>query len=206
MPARHRNPAGVAAHDFEHHHAVVALRGGAQAVQRVGGAGDGGIEAERQLRWLPGRCQWSWAPQRRARRVRRAAARCSASRRRPRTTRARKPSFWKLALAWSRISRGMRLLRRGRSWPQTGPCWRCRERCRRRRAARPFPCSPAAGSAAVRASPRSRPESQCVSQPRLLAHFTTARMTVFSPGQSPPPVRMPIRSRMGERYSLEPGV
>ena len=46
MPAVHRNPAGIAAHDFEHHHAVVALRGGAQAVQRVGGAGDGGIEAE----------------------------------------------------------------------------------------------------------------------------------------------------------------
>ena len=35
-----------------------------------------------------------------------------------------------------------------------------------------------------------------VSQPRLLAVFTTARMTALSPGRSPPPVRMPIRSRM----------
>ena len=48
MPAVDRDPAGVAAHDFEHHHAVVALRRGAEAVQRIGGARNGGIEAERQ--------------------------------------------------------------------------------------------------------------------------------------------------------------
>ena len=30
----------------------------------------------------------------------------------------------------------------------------------------------------------------------LVADFTTARMTALSPGQSPPPVRMPMRSRM----------
>ncbi len=41
-----RNPAGVTAHDFEHHHAVVAFGGGVQAVERVGRTGHGGIETE----------------------------------------------------------------------------------------------------------------------------------------------------------------
>ena len=35
-----------------------------------------------------------------------------------------------------------------------------------------------------------------VSQPRLAAALATARITAFSPGQSPPPVTMPIRSFM----------
>ena len=41
-----RNPAGVAAHDLQDHHAVVALGRGPETVQGVGGAGHGGIESE----------------------------------------------------------------------------------------------------------------------------------------------------------------
>ena len=42
-----RNPAGVAAHDLEHHDALVAGGGGVEAVERVGDALHGGVEAER---------------------------------------------------------------------------------------------------------------------------------------------------------------
>ena len=41
------DPAGVTAHDFEHHHAVVAFRRGVQAIQRIRGAGHRGIKPER---------------------------------------------------------------------------------------------------------------------------------------------------------------
>ena len=40
------NPARVAAHDLQHHHAVVALGRGVQAVEGVGGAGHGRVEPE----------------------------------------------------------------------------------------------------------------------------------------------------------------
>ena len=39
-----RDPAGVAAHDFDHHHAVMRLGRGVNLV--VGSRGDGGVEAE----------------------------------------------------------------------------------------------------------------------------------------------------------------
>ena len=45
-----------------------------------------------------------------------------------------------------------------------------------------------------------------VSQPRLLADFTTARMTALRPGQSPPPVKMPIRSRMAASVANQTGM
>jgi hypothetical protein len=41
-----RDPACVAAHHFDHHHAVMRLGGGVNLVDRVGCRGDGGIEAE----------------------------------------------------------------------------------------------------------------------------------------------------------------
>ena len=46
------DPARIAPHDLKHHHAIVALRGGAEPVERVGGAGHRGIEAEGQDRGL----------------------------------------------------------------------------------------------------------------------------------------------------------
>ncbi len=41
-----RDPARVAAHDFDHHHPLMALRRGVKAVQALGGEGDRGVEAE----------------------------------------------------------------------------------------------------------------------------------------------------------------
>ena len=41
-----RDPAGVAAHHLQHHHPVVAGRGGVEPVEGLGGHGQGGVEAE----------------------------------------------------------------------------------------------------------------------------------------------------------------
>src|SRR5262249_10246748 len=45
------------------------------------------------------------------------------------------------------------------------------------------------------------------SHPRFAEAFATARITAFKPGQSPPPVRMPIRLFMRSFYCLccQPG-
>ena len=43
------DPAAVAAHHLDHHHPVVALGGGVQPVDRVGGDLHRGVEAERQV-------------------------------------------------------------------------------------------------------------------------------------------------------------
>ena len=40
--------AGVASHDLDHHHALMAFSGGVQLVDGVGGRGDGGVEPERR--------------------------------------------------------------------------------------------------------------------------------------------------------------
>ena len=40
------DPAGVATHDFDHHHAFVARGGGMEPVEGTGNAFDGGVEAE----------------------------------------------------------------------------------------------------------------------------------------------------------------
>ena len=45
-PAVQRDPARVPSHQFHHHDALVALGGGVQLVDRLGGGADGGIEAE----------------------------------------------------------------------------------------------------------------------------------------------------------------
>ena len=45
----HRDVAGVATHDLEHHHPVVRLGGGVQPVDRRGGDVDRGVEPEAQL-------------------------------------------------------------------------------------------------------------------------------------------------------------
>ena len=46
----HRDPARVAAHHLDDHDALVRLGGGVQAIDRLGGDGDRGVEAERRLR------------------------------------------------------------------------------------------------------------------------------------------------------------
>ena len=45
----HRDPAGVAAHHLDDHDALVRLRGGVQAIDRLGRDGDRGVEAECRL-------------------------------------------------------------------------------------------------------------------------------------------------------------
>ena len=46
MPLMHGDPAGVAAHHLDDHHAVVRLGGRVQAVDRLGADRDGRVEAE----------------------------------------------------------------------------------------------------------------------------------------------------------------
>ena len=50
QPGVERDPAGVAAHHLDHEVAVVALRGGVEAVDGVGRDLEGGVEAERHVR------------------------------------------------------------------------------------------------------------------------------------------------------------
>jgi hypothetical protein len=45
-PGGQRDPAGVASHDLAEHDAIVALRGGVEAIQRLGRDLDRGLEAE----------------------------------------------------------------------------------------------------------------------------------------------------------------
>ena len=47
-PRVERNEPRIAAHDFDHHHALVALRRRVHLVDRVGRGSDGGIESERR--------------------------------------------------------------------------------------------------------------------------------------------------------------
>ena len=57
---------GVAAHHLDHHHAVVALRGGVQPVDGVGGDLHRGVEPERDVGGGRGRCRSSSARRPRA--------------------------------------------------------------------------------------------------------------------------------------------
>ena len=50
MPGRRGDPARVPAHDLDDHHAVVALRGGVDAVDGLGRDGHRGVEPDRLVR------------------------------------------------------------------------------------------------------------------------------------------------------------
>ncbi len=47
--AHHRDPPGVATHDFDHHHAMMGGGGGVQAIERLDHDPDRGIEADAEL-------------------------------------------------------------------------------------------------------------------------------------------------------------
>src|SRR5712691_8193413 len=47
--AIHGDPAGVTAHDFDHHHAIMGLGGRVHAVDRFGGDVHGSIESEGEV-------------------------------------------------------------------------------------------------------------------------------------------------------------
>src|ERR1700758_4480870 len=44
-----RNPAGIAAHQFDQHHAMMCLGGGVQLVDTIGSGMHGGVESKRDL-------------------------------------------------------------------------------------------------------------------------------------------------------------
>src|SRR5207253_2419153 len=46
QPAHERHPAGLAAHDLYHQHAMVSAGGGVQLVQRLAHGVDGGVETD----------------------------------------------------------------------------------------------------------------------------------------------------------------
>ena len=182
MPLMHRDPAGVAAHHLDDHDAVVRLRRRVQPVDRLRRDRDRGVEAERVVGRRTGRC------------------RSSSARRRPGSrarawSRAATPSVSSPPIATSASSP---LAREGREHLLDAALELVRVRPRR-----------AEDRAAAREDPGdlARPErlDDALDEPApALAHAdhlpaarratrrVTARMTAFSPGQSPPPVRMPI--------------
>ena len=100
MPGVQRDPAGVPAHHLDDQRPVVRLGRGVQPVDRLHRDVDRGVEAERVVGRGRGRCRWSWARRRPARRRRRAAwRRRGCPRRRSRSARRRRP---RPASAWIR--------------------------------------------------------------------------------------------------------
>ena len=81
-PAVQGDPARVASHQLHHEHAVVALGGGVQLVERLGGGADRGVESEASAGFRSRRCRWSWARRPRAGPSARGRARSAGCRRR----------------------------------------------------------------------------------------------------------------------------
>ena len=181
-PAHDRDPAGVAAHHLDDHHAVVRLRGRVQPVDRLGRDRDGGVEAERVvggrevvvdrlrdaddrelvLRVEPRRDAERVLAADRDERVEPLPSKCLEHRSTP-------PS---ILYGFVRVV-PMIVPPRGRI-PEIsrGPSGSTRS------VDEPAPARRA----------RRRPR-----RPRSSERRVTARMTAFRPGQSPPPVRIPIR-------------
>ncbi len=182
-PGVRGDPAGVAAHHLDDHHAVVRLRGGVQAVDRVGHDLHGGLEAERDVgaaEVVVDRLRH--ADDGDARFVQRAAPRRACPRRRSARARRRRGA---------RASRGSPR-RRPAPW-RRGWCARCRGSCRRGGGCRRC-CAGRARPRRRRAPPPSRGGSRGSVSPRGRPLRTAARITAFSPGQSPPPVSRPMRA------------
>ena len=187
MPGVQRDPAGVPAHHLDDERAVVAVAGGVQPVDRLHRHADGGVEAEgvvggvqvvvdrlrdADARARPPRPAW-WPPRGCPRRRSGSARRCPA------------------APGWPAPARRRRRRRRG--W-----CARCRAPCRRGAG-----CPRTARGPWARCRPRARPRqpsrNPTISSPcSPIPLRTTARMTALRPGQSPPPVRMPMRTYASE--------
>ena len=115
------DPPRVAAHHLHHHHPVVALGGGVQPVDGVGGDLHRGLEPEGEVGGARGRCRSSWArpPPRRRPRRRGERRRRACPRRRSRPGR-------RCARARGCRGRAPRRRRTGTGW-----CAKCRGWCRR---------------------------------------------------------------------------
>ncbi len=194
-----RDPAGVAPHHLDHHHAPVRGRGRVQPVDALGGEGHRGVEAERRRPCARGRCRSSSARRRCARPSSRARWRSSASRRRrpppPRRCRSRRgPSTSSSVRSTSATVPSGCFTGNLRGLPAfvvpmiVPPRWVMpRTRLPRER-----------DEAAVRVLVGQEDAVVAVADADhlpapLCAARTTARMTAFSPGASPPPVLRAMR-------------
>ena len=180
MPAHERDPAGVAAHRLDDDDPVVRLGGRVAAVDRVGRDRDGGVEAEGvvgavqvvvdRLRHADDR---EARPRRRAGRRRRA---CPRRRSRP-ARRSARTCFLTPSTPPSSLYGFVREV------PMIVP-----PLCRI-----PEISSQPSGFRLPSIMPRQPFRTPNVSWPSSQSRRQTARITGFRPGQSPPPVSIPIR-------------
>ena len=173
---------GVAAHHLHHHHPVVRLGGGVQPVDRVRRGLHRGVEPERQLRGgevVVDRLRHADDADRRRRPAGARPRACP--RRRSRSARRCSPRR-----AWCGPARCRRRT-------CTGSCATSRGSCRRAAGSRAPPRgrgrSPRRPSGPATRGGTRRSSGPCTATPLR----TIARITALRPGQSPPPVRIPMR-------------
>ena len=177
------DPAGVAAHDLDDHHAVVRLRRRVQAVDRLGADRDGGVEAEGVVG---------------AREVVVDRLRHADDRQPVLVVQARGDA--ERVLAADRDERVEPVRERARGRGSTPPSTlygfvRLVPMIVPPRGRMPGDLARAERLGSWSSiSPRQPSRTPITSCPRSSERRVTARITAFSPGQSPPPVRTPIRS------------
>ena len=177
-PAHDGDPAGVPAHDLDHHHAVVRLGGRVQPVDRLGADPHRRVEAEGVVGARRGRCRSSWARRRQGSRVPRGAAPRRRACPRRRSRRARRGAL--LEVRSTASTPPSSLYGFVRDVPMIVP-----PRGRIPEISRGPSCSslPSTSPRQPSRTPIDLPAARC-------SRRVTARMTAFSPGQSPPPVRI----------------
>jgi hypothetical protein len=177
----HRDPAGVAAHHLDHHHAVVRLGGRVQPVDRLGTDRDRSVEAEgvvRRREVVVDRLRDADHGQLVLGVETAATPRVSSP---PITTSASSPASAKLRRTSS--TPPSTLYGFVRDVPITVPP----------RGSSPETSRMVSAVVSASTSPRQPFRTPTTSYPRPNDRRATARMTAFSPGQSPPPVRIPTR-------------
>ena len=182
--AHDRDPAGVPAHDLDDHDAVVRLGGRVKPVDRLGGDRRRPCRSRTCSRCPRGRCRSSSARRRLGTRARGGGARPRRACPRRRSRRARRAARSRSAA-------------RTASTPPSTLYGFVRRRSEDRPASREDPrhLAPAEGAKTPSVRPLQPSRTPTISCPRSVERRTTARITALSPGQSPPPVRIPIRMR-----------
>ena len=185
MPGVQRDPARVPAHHLDHQRAVVAVAGGVQPVDRLHRDADRGVEAEGVVGGVEVVVD----------RLRDADARA----RRPR------PAWWRRRGCPRRRSGSARRCPAAPAWPCTRSgaaldAVRVGARGAEHRAAAGQdargPRARSMGTVSPSSTPRQPSRKPTTSSPcSPIPLRTTARITALRPGQSPPPVRMPMRMR-----------
>ena len=179
IPRVERDPAGVPAHHLDDHDAVVRLGGRVQAVDRLGRDRDRGVEPERvvgAVEVVVDRLRDADDREAVLRvQLRGDAERVLAADRDERVELSRSKFASTFSTPPSTLYGFVRVVPR-----IVPPRGRIPETSRR-----------PSGSTIPSTSPRQPSRTPTTSQPRSSARRVTARMTAFSPGQSPPPVRIP---------------